>query len=153
MRQRPQRRASFCLAAISGATALIISTSAMSRPPPPPVGPTVEAFLVRQDQSDCVNADVSARDPSLIAGTAWVVRRPDGTTSVKVGITAKPNTKYQFFLKCVKLLGDITTQDEGQGQAVFEFPTNSVGSVYAFDMYPDGAPPGSKYQSVQVKFQ
>jgi hypothetical protein len=143
------------IAAISGTTAAIISTSAVSRPPapPPPAGPTVEVSLIRQDQSDCTNADVNANDPSLIGGTAWVVRQPNGTTSVKVGITAKPNTKYQFFLKCVKQLGDITTQDEGEGLGLFEFPTNSVGSVYGFDMYPDGAPPGNKYQSVQVKFQ
>jgi hypothetical protein len=144
---------SVCLATVAAATVVMISTSAITRPPPPPVGPTVEVSMVRQDNSDCTNANVSAHDPSLVGGTAWVTRRPDGTTSVKVGITAKPNTKYQFHLKCVKQLGEITTRDEGEGQGTFEFPTSSVGSVYAFDMYPDGAPPGNKYQSVQVKFE
>jgi hypothetical protein len=153
MQQWSRPRISICLAAISGVTAAIISTSAVSRPPPPPPGPTAEVSLVRQDQSDCTNANVSGSDPSLIGGTAWVVRQPDGNTSVKVGIVAAPNTKYQFFLKCVKILGNITTEDEGSGEGTFTFPTNSVGSVYGFDMYPDGAPPGNKYQSVQVKFQ
>src|SRR3954447_24670842 len=67
-----------------------------------------EVSLVRQDQSDCQNGNVSAADPSRIGGTAWVVR--DGaTTHVKVSITAQPKTTYHFFLKCVVILGDITT--------------------------------------------
>jgi hypothetical protein len=57
------------------------------------------------------------------------------------------------FLKCVRQLGDIKTQDEGTGSATFEFPTSSVGNVFAFDMYPEGAPAGNKFQSVQVHFQ
>jgi hypothetical protein len=52
----------------------------------------------------------------------------------------------------VRILGDIQTFDEGEGQATFTFNTNEVGNVYAFDMYPEGAPPGNKYQSVQVKY-
>jgi hypothetical protein len=109
------------------------------------------AFLIRQDSSDCTNSNVNANDPSRIGGTVWVVRGPDGNTSVKVGITATPNTVYHFFLKCVRALGDIKTEDEGEATASFEFPTNSVGSVFAFDMYPEGAPAGNKYQSIQVK--
>jgi hypothetical protein len=140
-------------AAIAVPLAAIISTEALSRPEPPPVGPTVEVSLIRQNQSDCTNANVSANDPSLIGGTAWVVRQPNGTTSVKIGITAKPNTTYQFFLKCVKQLGTVTTHDEGVGEALFDFPTSEVGSVYGFDMYPTGAPSGNVFQSVQVKFQ
>jgi hypothetical protein len=114
--------------------------------------PTVESFLIRQDSSDCTNSDVSANDPSRIGGTVLVVRNPDGTTQVKVAITATPDTVYHFFLKCVKALGDVKTEDEGEGLATFEFPTSSVGAVFAFDMYPEGAPAGNKYQSIQVKF-
>ena len=105
--------------------------------------------MVRQDFSDCSNSNVS---PGEVDGTARVVRTPDGITSVKVGITAKPNTVYHFFLKCVRLLGDVTTYDEGAGVGVFTFRTNETGDVYAFDMYPEGAPAGNKFQSVQVKF-
>jgi hypothetical protein len=117
-----------------------------------PIDPSVrEVSLVRQDQSDCQNGNVSDQDPSLLGGIAYVRRGSDGTTSVKVGITAKPNTSYHFFLKCVRILGDIKTGDEGTGEAEFSFRTNEVGNVYAFDMYPEGAPAGNKYQSVQVK--
>jgi hypothetical protein len=80
--------------------------------------PMVEAFLIRQDSSDCTNSNVNANDPSRIGGTAWVVRNPDGNTSVKVAITATPNTVYHFFLKCVKILGDIKTEDEGEAVAI-----------------------------------
>ena len=88
----------------------------------------------------------------LIGGTAYILRGSDGKTSVKIGITAKPNTTYHVFLKCVRHLGDIKTWDEGEGEATFTFDTNETGNVYAFDMYPEGAPPGNKYQSVQVKY-
>jgi hypothetical protein len=53
----------------------------------------------------------------------------------------------------VRQLGDIKTDDEGIGEAVFTFQTNSTGAVFAFDMYPEGAPAGNKYQSAQVNFQ
>ena len=34
----------------------------------------------------------------------------------------------------------------------FTFQTNEVGATYGFDMYPEGAPLGNKFQSVTVKF-
>jgi hypothetical protein len=117
---------------------------------PPSPDPTLrEVPMVLQDSSDCSNSNVN---PGVVGGTAWVVRGADGKTSVKIGITAKPATTYHFFLKCVRLLGDITTSDEGIGIATFSFNTNEVGNAFAFDMYPEGAPPGNKYQSVQVKY-
>ena len=109
-----------------------------------------EVALVKQDFSDCENSNVS---PSgYVGGTAWVLRNTDGTTSVKVGITAQRNTTYHFFLKCVRILGDIQTYDEGVGEGLFSFRTNEVGNTFAFDMYPEGAPTGNKYQSVTVKY-
>ena len=105
--------------------------------------------MVQQDFSDCSNGNVN---PGVVSGTAWVVRGSDGKTSVKVGITAKPNTTYHFFLKCVRHLGDITTSDEGVGETIFSFNTNEAGNTFAFDMYPEGAPAGNKFQSVQVKY-
>jgi hypothetical protein len=111
-----------------------------------------EISLVRQDFSDCANGNVSDKDVSLVGGTAIVVRNGDGTSTVKVFITASANTKYNFFLKCVRSLGQITTYDEGEGEAQFTFRTNETGDSFGFDMYPDGAPAGNKFQSVQVKF-
>jgi hypothetical protein len=112
-----------------------------------------QAYLVHKDFSDCQNSDVPNADSPSVAGNVWVTRLSDGNTSVKVAVTAKPSTTYHFFLKCVRHLGDIPTDSEGVGNASFSFATSSVGNVYAFDMYPEGAPAGNKYQSAQVKFQ
>jgi hypothetical protein len=112
---------------------------------------TAQVFLVRQDFSDCMNSDVTVTDPSLIVGTVWIAQHSDGNTAVKVAITAEPNTTYRFNLKCSGQLGELTTEDEGQGWGTFSFPTRSIGTVYAFEM--QGIPAGSKYQSTQVQFR
>lgn len=109
--------------------------------------------LVRQDFSDCTNSDVNDDNKIKTSGIIALVRDPDGTTTVKVAMTVAPDTTYHFYLKCVRQLGDIKTDDEGVGSAVFGFATNSTGNTYAFDMYPEGAPAGNKFQSVQVRFQ
>ena len=92
-----------------------------------------------------------ARAPAR--GTVLIVRKPDGTTTLKVGMTVQPDTTYHFFLKCVPLLGDIKTGDESIGEAIYTLPAGAVGAVFAFDMYPEGAPAGNKYQSMQVHLQ
>jgi hypothetical protein len=52
-------------------------------------------------------------------------------------MTAKPNTTYQFSLKCVRRLGDITTDDEGVAIVSFTYPTNAVGNTYGhLEQYP-----------------
>jgi hypothetical protein len=111
-----------------------------------------EAFLVRQDQSDCTNTTVPGGDSPNLYGILLLTRGNDGNTTVQVAMTVSPNTTYHFYLKCVRQLGDIKTGDEGTGFATFTFPTNSVGATYAFDMYPEGAPPGNKFQSQTVKY-
>jgi hypothetical protein len=114
----------------------------------------VLTLLVQQDFSDCVNSNVVAAKPAILGGEAQVTLRPDGQTSVNVRLTkVAPNTTYHLFLKCQTLLGDIATDAQGRGNNTFMFPTSAGGSVYAFDMYPDGAPLGNKYQSVQVSFK
>lgn len=155
MHHASRSRLAMGFTAVLGATAISFVASAQKPigPPTPLIGPNVEAYLIRQNSSDCTNSNVNANNPSLIGGTAFVVRGDDGNTTVKVAITASPNTTYNFYLKCVKQLGTIVTQDEGEGNGMFQFPTNSVGSVYGFDMYPNGSPPGNIFQSVQVKFQ
>jgi hypothetical protein len=107
--------------------------------------------LVRPDQSDCTNTTVPV-NPPVISGTVSLNRDSDGNTTVKVAMTVSPDTTYHFFLKCVRQLGDITTGDEGTGFGNFTFQTNEVGATYGFDMYPEGAPAGNKFQSVTVKF-
>jgi hypothetical protein len=112
----------------------------------------LEVYLVRQDQSDCSNTTVPKADSPAADGLLFLSRGNDGNTTVKVAMTVSPKTTYHFYLKCVRQLGDITTDEEGVGMATFTFPTNSVGPIYAFDMYPEGAPPGNKFQSATVAF-
>jgi hypothetical protein len=112
-----------------------------------------QVYLVRKDQADCTNSDVPNVDSPLVGGNIWVTRLHDGNTSVKVAMTAKPATTYHFFLKCVRQLTDITTDDEGVANVSFAFPTSLAGPVFGFDMYPEGAPAGNKYQSAQISFQ
>jgi hypothetical protein len=112
-----------------------------------------QVYLVRKDEADCTGSDVPNVDSPLVGGTIWITRLPDGKTGVQVAMTARPSTTYRFFLKCVRQLAEITTDEEGVANVAFDFPTDLVGAVYAFDMYPDDAPAGSKYQSAQVSFQ
>jgi hypothetical protein len=109
--------------------------------------------LIQQDFSDCTNTTVKDNPERNTGGEIWVTRNSDGTTFVKVGMTVTPNTTYHFYLKCVRQLGDIKTDDDGIGIASFEFQTSSVGNVFAFDMYPEGAPSGNKFQSLTVLFK
>lgn len=151
MRRPPHQLACKLTAAALVLAAAFGSVLAQTAPPAP--GSNVrEVSLVRQDSSDCPNGNVTDQDLARVGGTAVLVRNGDGTTTVKIGIIAQPNTKYNFYLKCVRLLGTVTTFDEGEGAAQFSFRTDETGNVFAFDMYPDGAPAGNKFQSVQVKF-
>ena len=111
-------------------------------------------YFVRQDFSNCLNSDVKAEPPAVLGGEAMVTLRDGGKTEVDVRLVkAAPNTTYHVFLKCHYLLGDIKTDETGHGNNTFFFPTSDSGSVFAFDMYPDGAPSGNKFQSTQVSFQ
>jgi hypothetical protein len=110
-----------------------------------------QVFLVRKDTAECSGSDVPNVDSPLVGGNVVVARLSDGTTRAEVAMTAKPNTTYQS-LKCVRRLGDITTDDEGVAIVSFTYPTNAVGNTYAFEMQPEGAPPGNRYQSAQVAF-
>ncbi len=109
--------------------------------------------LVLQDFSDCQNGNVTDPSGLLTRGTVFIVKNGDGSMNLKIGITLVPNTTYHFYLKCVRQLGDITTGDEGTGQALFTIPPNTVGNVFAFDSYPEGAPAGNKMQSMTVRLQ
>ena len=101
---------------------------------------------------DCTNTTVPSGNPETVGGDLLLIRGSDGNTTVKIAMTVSPDTTYHFFLKCVRQLGDIKTGDEGTALATFTFPTDSVGSTYGFDMYPEGAPLGNKFQSATVKF-
>jgi hypothetical protein len=136
-------------AAILSAMALCaIGGAAIAQNAPPP-GKTLEVGLIAQDFSDCTNTTVKD-DPNRIRGGLIKVSRQGDATQVAVAMTANPNTTYHFFLKCVRLLGEIKTDGEGVGTAQFAFSNASAGPVFAFDSYPEGAPAGNKFQSVTV---
>lgn len=137
----------------TAAAALMADFSALAQLAPPADPNQRQIYLVRRDTADCTGSDVPNVDSPLVAGNVWVTRLQDGNTSVKVAMTAKPSTTYHFFLKCVRQLTDITTDNEGVANVSFAFLTNLVGAVYAFDMYPEGAPAGNKFQSAQVSFR
>ncbi len=154
MRHRKQSRATSILGLVPiGLAAVTLANSSAPAQTALKNPNETSAYLIHQDFSDCTNQNVRNGDSPLQRGYISLVRTPDGNTTVKVGITAQALTTYHFFLKCVRLLGDLSTDDEGTATAIFVFPTNSVGSVYAFDMYRDGAPLGNKIQSTQVNFQ
>ena len=142
------------LISVGCAAVAIASVAAYAQfAPPPPKANELQVYLVRQDFSDCTNANVPSGDSPGVGGNLWLTRGTDGNTTVKIALTASPNTTYHFYLKCVRQLGDIKTDDDGQANLSFSFPTNSVGNIYGFDSYPEGAPAGNKFQSAQVKFQ
>jgi hypothetical protein len=117
--------------------------------------------LVKLDGSDCVNSNVQgilASNPNLASGTV-VLTGNAGNIQVNVTLTNRtPNTQYQFFLKCVQQLGTVQTDSTGAGQNSFTFAASLIKAgpyfpsdqLFAFDMYPAGAPSGDKYQSVQA---
>ena len=146
------RKVSVLAMVLAGAAFVVAARAQTALTPPPMASNERQAYLVRQDQSDCTNTSVPTGDSPGVSGNLWLSRGNDGNTTVKVAMTVTPNTTYHFYLKCVRQLGDIKTDDEGAGFAAFTFPTASVGATYAFDMYPEGAPAGNKFQSVTVNF-
>jgi hypothetical protein len=142
------------LTAAALAFAAILPSAALV-PSPAVAAPKARTItlLVRQDFSDCDNGNVSAAPPAVVGGEAMVTLRPTGQTQVNVRLTrVAPNTTYHLFLKCHYALGDIKTDRAGRGNNTFFFQSGAAGPVFAFDMYPDGAPLGNKYQSTQVNF-
>ena len=134
------------------AASCALAAAALAQSPgfdPPTLPPnTIAVGLIQQDFSDCTNTTVKDDPNRTRGGEIFVTKNKDGTATVEVGILATPNTTYQFYLKCVRVLGDIKTDDEGSGEGMFSFKVSEVGATFAFDMYPGGAPSGDKFQSL-----
>lgn len=109
--------------------------------------------LVKRDTSDCTNSDVRSDDPCLIAGNVFLYQEGNLFSPLVTITNGTPNTTYQFFLKCVKQLFSVTTDDRGVGWygGTFHWSESPVGDTFAFDLYPEGAPSGNVYQSTQAK--
>jgi hypothetical protein len=108
--------------------------------------------LVKQDSSDCLNSNVTTVGTNL-GGFVTITQLDDKSFTANVLITSgTPNTKYNFYLKCVQQVGSINTNAYGVGYANILLGSSAIaGKSYGFDMYPDGAPLGNKYQSLQFK--
>jgi hypothetical protein len=48
------------------------------------------------------------------------------------------------------LIRSIATDGEGGGNGLFDIRIGADDKAVAFDMYPEGAPKGNKYQSVRI---
>jgi hypothetical protein len=106
--------------------------------------------LVRQDSSDCGNSTVNDNDPSRRGGAITITQTPAGATTANVEIFhGTPNTSYNFYWKCQRQLGTIQTDGSGGGTGSFQFQA-TAGQPLTFDMYPDGAPAGNKFQSMPI---
>jgi hypothetical protein len=112
-----------------------------------------EAFLVRQDKSECSGSDVANNASPSVVGTIWAARLGNGNTDVKVAITAKAHTTYRASIKCVRPLGDVATDDDGVANVTFTFPTNLAGPVYSFELAAEGPSSGDRFQSGQIDFR
>src|SRR5450631_4307344 len=91
--QAQPRAKSFFISFLIGSAVAFAATDpalAQSRKKPPPINPTAEVNMIRQDQSDCTNTTV-VDNPSLIGGTVYVTRDNSGNTNVEVGISASPD--------------------------------------------------------------
>ena len=108
--------------------------------------------LVRQDEGSCTNDNVADTGSAVLAGSATVSPETSTTSTAAIRLVgASPNTSYHVFLKCFRQLGMIRTDAAGNAGRTFEFPTDAVGSVIAFEIFPEGAPTGTKLQSLAIK--
>jgi hypothetical protein len=112
----------------------------------------ITVALVRQDDGNCTNDNVADTGSAVLAGSATVSPDTSATSSAAIRLAGvSPNTNYHVVLKCFRQLGMIRTDAQGNAGRTFEFPTDAVGAVIAFELSPDGAPPGTKLQSLAIK--
>jgi hypothetical protein len=112
----------------------------------------VTVALVRQDEGSCTNDNVADTGSVVLAGSATVSPETSTTSTAAIRLAGTtPNTSYHVYLKCFRQLGMIRTDAAGNAGRTFEFPTDAAGPVIAFELSPEGAPPGTKLQSLPVK--
>ncbi len=108
--------------------------------------------LVRQDEGSCSNETVVDNGLAAIGGSVTV--SPESSIATIAGIRlagVSPNTSYRIYLKCGRQLGTLRTDASGNAGRTVDFPTDAAGAVYAFELFPEGAPAGSKLQSLSLR--
>ncbi len=112
----------------------------------------VTVALVRQDEGSCANENVSDAPPANVGGSVTISRETEISTSAGIKLAGvKPNTSYKIILKCVRQLGTLRTDAEGSGGRTVDFPADSAGPAYAFELAPEGDALGGKLQSLTLK--
>lgn len=108
--------------------------------------------LVRQDDGNCTNDNVADTGSAAVVGSVTVFPETSTTSTAAIRLAgASPNTSYRIFLKCFRQLGTLRTDASGNAGRTVDFPTDAGGAVIAFEISPDGAPPGTKLQSLAIK--
>jgi hypothetical protein len=108
--------------------------------------------LIRQDEGSCSNENVVDNGSVPVGGSVTVSRASDESSTAGIRLAGlTPNTSYRIFLKCVRQLGTLRTDASGNAGRTVDFPTDSAGAVYAFEISPEGAAPGAKLQSLSFR--
>lgn len=112
----------------------------------------VTVALVRQDEGDCSNEKVSDAGGAAVGGsvTVYSESRAASTAAIRLAGLA-PNTSYKIFLKCLRQLGTLRTDANGNAGRTVSFPTDGPGPVFAFEVTPEGDAAGTKLQSLSFK--
>jgi hypothetical protein len=112
----------------------------------------VTVALVRQDEGSCTNDSVADTGSAVVAGSATVFHDTSISSTAAIRLVGmSPNTSYHVYLKCFRQLGMMRTDADGNAGRTFGFPAEAGGPVIAFEISPEGAPPGTKLQSLAVK--
>jgi hypothetical protein len=112
----------------------------------------VTVALVRQDEGSCSNENVVDNGSVPLSGSVTVARATEESSTAGIRLVgASPNTSYRIVLKCVRQLGTIRTDANGNAGRTVDFPKNATGQVYAFELSPEGDAPGTKLQSLSFR--
>jgi hypothetical protein len=112
----------------------------------------VTVALVRQDEGNCSNDNVSDAPPAAVGGSVTIARSSERTTTAGIKLAGvSPNTSYRVAIKCGRQLGTLRTDDQGNAGRTVDFLTETVEPAFAFEVSPEGGAPGTKLQSLALK--
>jgi hypothetical protein len=112
----------------------------------------VTVALVRQDEGSCSNENVADNGSAALGGSVTIARATEESSTAGIRLVGvSPNTSYRISLKCARQLGTVRTDADGNAGRTVDFANAAAGDVYAFEIAPEGAAPGTKLQSLSFK--
>ena len=112
----------------------------------------VTVALVRQDEGSCGNENVVDSGSAVVAGSVTVARATEESSTAGIRLVGlAPNTSYRILLKCVRQLGTVRTDADGNAGRTVDFPNSAAGPVYSFEISPEGDSMSNKLQSLSFK--